>query len=146
MSPEPRCILVTGSSSGLGRAAARLFAEKGWRVVATMRNPEAETPLAGVTGVELVTLDTTDPDRIIEVAAEYGGQVDVVFNNAGYGIGGPLEGFTDAQILRQVNTNLLGAIRMTKAFVPYMRERGSGLFINTTGPPPVWTTRLAFWC
>ena len=131
-SDEKQCILVTGSSSGLGRASASLFAQRGWRVLATMRNPQTETVLTGVAGVELVQLDTTDPDRIAEVAAEYGDQVDVVFNNAGYGIGGPLEGFTDEQILRQLNTNLLGTIRMTKAFVPYLRARGSGLFINTT--------------
>jgi NAD(P)-dependent dehydrogenase (short-subunit alcohol dehydrogenase family) len=132
MAAKQHCILVTGSSSGLGRASASLFAQRGWRVVATMRNPQTETVLTGVAGVELVQLDTTDPDRISEVAAQYGNQVDVVFNNAGYGIGGPLEGFTDEQILRQLNTNLLGTIRMTKAFVPYLRERGSGLFINTT--------------
>lgn len=129
---DKRCILATGSSSGLGRATVSLFAERGWRVVATMRNPRAEAVLAGAAGVELVQLDTTSPERILEVAAEYGHQVDVVFNNAGYGIGGPLEGLTDDQIVRQVSTNLLGTIRMTKAFVPYMRERGSGLFINTS--------------
>jgi NAD(P)-dependent dehydrogenase (short-subunit alcohol dehydrogenase family) len=132
MSLEQRCILVTGSSSGLGRATSSLFAERGWRVLATMRKPEAEEVLAEVPGVELVQLDTTVPSRITEIAAEYGDQVDVVFNNAGYGIGGPLEGLTDDQILRQVTTNLLGTIRMTKAFVPYMRERGSGMFINTS--------------
>ena len=132
MYAEQQCILVTGSSSGLGRASASLFAERGWRVVATMRNPQTETALSGVAGVELVQLDTTEPDRIAEVAAEYGDQVDVVFNNAGYGIGGPLEGLNDEQILRQVNTNLLGTIRMTQAFIPHMRQRGSGLFINTT--------------
>jgi NAD(P)-dependent dehydrogenase (short-subunit alcohol dehydrogenase family) len=90
MTADKRCILVTGSSSGLGRATAMLFAEQGWRVVATMRNARAETVLARAGGVDLVELDTTDPERIIEVAADYGDQVDVVFNNAGYGIGDPL--------------------------------------------------------
>ncbi|HEY2650386.1 MAG TPA: SDR family oxidoreductase [Solirubrobacteraceae bacterium] len=132
MSTENRCILVTGSSSGLGRATALLFAERGWRVVATMRNPQADATLTGLVGVELVQLDTTDPARITDVAREYGDRVNVVFNNAGYGIGGPLEGLTDDQIVRQVNTNLLGTIRVTKAFLPYLRERGSGLFINTS--------------
>ena len=60
------------------------------------------------------------------------GGVDVVFNNAGYGLGGPLEGLTDDQILRMVNTNMLGAIRTTKAFTPHFREKRAGLFINTT--------------
>ena len=60
------------------------------------------------------------------------GPIDVVFNNAGYGMAGPLEAFSEEQILRMVNTNMLGTIRTTKAFVPYFRERKSGLFINTT--------------
>ena len=60
------------------------------------------------------------------------GGVDVVFNNAGYGLAGPLEGLTDDQILRMVNTNMLGAIRTTKAFIPYFRAKRGGLFINTT--------------
>jgi short-subunit dehydrogenase len=60
------------------------------------------------------------------------GGVDVVFNNAGYGLAGALEGLTDEQILRMVNTNILGAIRTTKAFTPHFREKRAGLFINTT--------------
>ena len=71
----------------------------------------------------------------IETVAEQvvaSGGVDVVFNNAGYGLGGPLEGLTDEQLLRMVNTNMLGAIRTTKAFIPYFREKRGGLFINTT--------------
>jgi NAD(P)-dependent dehydrogenase (short-subunit alcohol dehydrogenase family) len=60
------------------------------------------------------------------------GGVDVVFNNAGYGMAGPLEGMTDEQILRMLSTNLMGAIRTTKAFIPHFREKGAGLFINTT--------------
>jgi NAD(P)-dependent dehydrogenase (short-subunit alcohol dehydrogenase family) len=71
----------------------------------------------------------------IQAAAETaiaGGGVDVVFNNAGYGLAGPLEGLTDEQIMRMVNTNMMGTIRTTKAFIPYFRSRRAGLFINTT--------------
>jgi len=60
------------------------------------------------------------------------GGVDVVFNNAGYGLAGALEGLTDEQIVRLVNTNMLGTIRTTKAFLPHFREKRAGLFINTT--------------
>jgi NAD(P)-dependent dehydrogenase (short-subunit alcohol dehydrogenase family) len=129
-----KTIFITGSSSGLGRATAKLFASKGWRVIATMRNPAAETELAGLPGVQLLALDTTDRVQIegaVERAIAMGG-VDVVFNNAGYGLAGPLEGFTDEQIGRMVQTNLMGAIRVTKAFLPHFRERSAGLFINTT--------------
>lgn len=129
-----RAIFITGSSSGLGRATAKLFASKGWKVIATMRNPEKETELNNTSGVTLMALDIANPKQITRVAEEVmaRGSVDVVFNNAGYGLSGPLEGLTDEQITRMVNTNMLGAIRTTKTFVPYFREKRAGLFINTT--------------
>ena len=129
-----RAVFITGSSSGLGRAAAKLFAARGWKVVATMRNPEKERELGALAGVVLLPLDITQPaqiDRAAAAAIREGG-VDVVFNNAGYGMAGPLEGMSDEQILRMVNTNLMGAIRTTKAFIPHFREKRAGLFINTT--------------
>jgi len=134
MSTSQKTIFITGSSSGLGRAAAKLFASKGWKVIATMRAPEKETELTSIPGVKLMALDTTDADQIQRVAQDViaHGRVDVVFNNAGYGMAGPLEGFTDEQIVRMIDTNLMGAIRITKAFVPYFRQKRAGLFINTT--------------
>ena len=128
-----RAVFITGSSSGLGRAAAKLFSARGWKVFATMRNPEKEKELADLAGVVLFPLDITQPAQIERaVAAAISGGVDVVFNNAGYGMAGPLEGMSDEQILRMVNTNLMGAIRTTKAFIRYFREKRAGLFINTT--------------
>lgn len=134
MNISERTIFITGSSSGLGRAAAKLFASKGWKVIATMRTPAKETELGKIRGVAVRALDTTDTQQIISVAQHViaDGGVDVVFNNAGFGMAGPLEGFTDEQIVRMINTNLMGAIRVTKAFVPYFREKRAGLFINTT--------------
>jgi short-subunit dehydrogenase len=75
-----------------------------------------------------------NPHEIESVAKQAvgSGGVDVVFNNAGYGLAGPLEKLTDEQILRMVNTNMLGAIRTTKAFIPHFRQKRAGLFINTT--------------
>jgi NAD(P)-dependent dehydrogenase (short-subunit alcohol dehydrogenase family) len=103
-------------------------------VLATMRRPEAENELAGMAGVKLLALDVTDPAQIGSTVAQAiaAGPVDVVFNNAGYGISGPLEGLTNAQIERSVQTNLMGPIRVTKAFIPHFRHNGRGLFINTT--------------
>ena len=131
---DHKSIFITGSSSGLGRAAAKLFASKGWKVIASMRDPKKEKELGNISGVTLMALDVTDPHEIERVAEQVmaSGGVDVVFNNAGYGLAGPLEGLTDEQILRMVNTNMLGAIRTTKAFVPHFREKRAGLFINTT--------------
>jgi NAD(P)-dependent dehydrogenase (short-subunit alcohol dehydrogenase family) len=129
-----KIIFITGSSSGLGRATAKLFSSKGWKVIATMRNPDKETELDKLAGVVLLPLDVTDPKQIkatVDKAVTMGG-VDVVFNNAGYGMAGPLEGLTDEQIVRMVDTNMMGAIRTTKAFIPYFRERRAGLVINTT--------------
>src|SRR5262245_65400924 len=99
-----------------------------------MRTPSKETELAALPNVVLLALDITDPDQIAEAASRALGRggVDVVFNNAGYGMAGPLEGVTDAQMLRIINTNLVGPIRVTKAFVPYFRAKKGGLFINTT--------------
>ena len=129
-----RTIFITGASSGLGRATAKLFASKGWKVIATMRNPAKEPELDKLLGVVLLPLDVTDSAQIkrtVERVVTTGG-VDVVFNNAGYGLAGPLEGLTDEQIARMVNTNLMGTILTTKAFIPHFRERRAGLFINTT--------------
>ena len=134
MSPNQKTIFITGSSSGLGRATAKLFASKGWKVIATMRNPDKETELDKLTGVVLLPLDVTDPGQIktaVDRVIALGG-ADVVFNNAGYGMAGPLEGLTDEQIVRMIDTNMLGAIRTTKTFLPYFREKRSGLFINTS--------------
>jgi NAD(P)-dependent dehydrogenase (short-subunit alcohol dehydrogenase family) len=131
---DQKTIFITGSSSGLGRAAAKLFASKGWKVIASMRDPKKEKQLGDISGITLMALDVTDPHQIESVAEQVvtPGGVDVVFNNAGYGLAGALEGLTDEQVLRLVNTNMLGTIRTTKAFVPHFREKRSGLFINTT--------------
>ena len=127
-------VLITGSSSGYGLETARHFHDQGWNVIATMRNPEKETELSQRSGLELLPLDVTAPDQIKETAERVVAMngVDVVFNNAGYGLAGPLEGLSDEQIIRMVNTNMMGAIRITKAFLPYFREKRAGLFINTT--------------
>lgn len=129
-----KTIFITGASSGLGKATAKLFQSKGWNVIATMRNPAAETELNTLENVTLLPLDVTNPEQIRNTVAEATGKydIDVVFNNAGYGLVGALEAFSDEQIVRQINTNLLGVIRVTQAFVPYFREKKSGLFITTT--------------
>jgi NAD(P)-dependent dehydrogenase (short-subunit alcohol dehydrogenase family) len=122
-----KTIFITGSSSGLGRAAAKLFASRGWKVIATMRNPQKEVELAKLPGVAVQALDITDRQQIeAAAAAASAGGVDMVFNNAGYGMSGPLEGLTDEQMLRMVYTNLMGPVRTTRAFVPYFRQKKGG--------------------
>ena len=129
-----KTIFITGASTGLGKATAKLFQSKGWNVIATMRNPEKETELNQLDNVTILPLDVTDPEQVKKAVAKATAlhSIDVVFNNAGYGLMGALEAFTDEQILRQINTNLLGVIRITQAFIPHFREKQSGLFISTT--------------
>lgn len=127
-------IFITGASSGLGKATAKLFAARGWNVIATMRHPEHETELPSLPGVHLLPLDVTDPAQITDTVQRAIAlhPVDVVFNNAGYGLMGALEATSDEQLTQQLNTNLLGVIRVTKAFLPHLRARKSGRILSTT--------------
>lgn len=129
-----KTIFITGASTGLGKAAAKLFAAKDWRVIATMRTPEKDTELHLIKNITLLPLDVTNVGEIKKTVekAIASGNIDVVFNNAGYGLAGPFEAITDAQLTRQINTNLLGVMRVTQAFIPYFREKKAGLFITTT--------------
>ena len=129
-----KTIFITGASTGLGKAVAKLFAAKGWKVIATMRKPENEKELTLIDNITLLPLDVTNLAQIKETTqkAIAAGNIDVVFNNAGYGLMGPLESTTDEQLVRQLNTNILGVIRVTQAFIPYFREKQGGLFISTT--------------
>jgi len=129
-----KTILITGASAGLGKSTAKLFQSKGWNVIATMRNAESEKELTQLENVTVLKLDVTDPAQIKETVSKVIGlhSIDVVLNNAGYGLIGALEALTDKQINRQIHTNLLGVIRVTKEFTPYFREKRSGMFINIT--------------
>lgn len=129
-----KTVFITGASSGLGKAAARLFQSKGWNVIATMRSPEKETELNQLENVTLLPLDVTNASHVSEVAEQARAlyPVDVVLNNAGYGLIGPLEALSSEQINQQIHTNLFGVINVTKAFVPHLREKRSGVIINVT--------------
>lgn len=129
-----KTIFITGASAGLGKTTAKLFQSKGWKVIATMRSPEKETELNLLENVILLPLDVTNIEQI-ETTVKYAialGDIDVVFNNAGYGLIGPLESYSEEEIRSQFETNFFGVIWVTKAFIPYFKERKSGLFITTT--------------
>src|ERR1700744_1624 len=98
-----KTIFITGASSGLGKATAKLFSSKGWNVIATMRNPLKETELGRLPNVSLVELDVSNPEQIREAVAGICARmhVDVVLNNAGYALSGPLEASTDEQVIAQ---------------------------------------------
>lgn len=126
-------ILVTGASSGIGKATARLFQDKGWNVIATMRNPESETELKDLENVQLTKLDVLDLNSIEKAIAEgiqKFGKIDVVVNNAGYGAFGPLEAFSRENIIRQFNTNVIGLLDVTRAVLPHFRSNKNGVIVN----------------
>ncbi|MBU2976480.1 SDR family oxidoreductase [Zobellia sp. B3R18] len=129
-----KTIFITGASSGLGKATAKLFAANGWTVIATMRNPEKETELTELLNIHLLKLDINNAKQIAQVAseAEKISPVDVLFNNAAYGLMGAFEGTSDEQLTRQINTNFLGTILVTKSFLPYFRARKGGTIITVT--------------
>lgn len=129
-----KTIFITGASSGLGKASAQLFAARGWNVIATMRSPEQQNGLEQIPNIRSMALDVTDSEQVSQVVQEVTSQyqIDVVFNNAGYGLIGPLETVTDEQLTRQFETNVLGVIRIARAFIPHFRKRRGGLFITTT--------------
>lgn len=129
-----KTIFITGASAGLGKTTAKLFQAKGWKVIATMRTPEKETELNLLENVVLLPLDVTNIEQIGKTVKDAiaMGDIDVVFNNAGYGLIGPLESYTEDEIRSQFETNFFGVIWVTKAFIPYFKERKGGLFITTT--------------
>jgi short-subunit dehydrogenase len=129
-----KTIFITGASSGLGMATAKLFASKGWTVIATMRNPEKETELKQLQNIHLLQLDINNHKQIAEIAseAEKISPIDVLFNTAAYGLMGAFEGTSDEQLALQINTNFLGSILVTKSFLPYLRSRKKGTIITVT--------------
>jgi NADP-dependent 3-hydroxy acid dehydrogenase YdfG len=126
-------VLITGASSGIGKATAKFFQEKGWNVIATMRSPEKETELTQLDNVLVNRLDVLDLDSIqnsIAEGIEKFGKIDVLVNNAGYGAYGPLEAFPRENIVRQFNTNVIGLLDVTRAILPHFRANKDGVVIN----------------
>jgi NAD(P)-dependent dehydrogenase (short-subunit alcohol dehydrogenase family) len=128
-----RTVLITGSSTGIGRATAMRFQSEGWNVVATMRSPQDGSDLAALPQVIVTRLDVTDPDSIaqaVSAATETFGGIDVLVNNAGFGAYGPLEVTSMEMIRRQFDTNVVGLLEVTKAVLPIMRIQGNGVIVN----------------
>jgi NAD(P)-dependent dehydrogenase (short-subunit alcohol dehydrogenase family) len=130
-----KTIVVTGASSGIGKATARLFAERGWNVVAAMRQPEAEKDLVEGDRLKLMPIDVQDPASVraaVAAAVAEFGTIDVWLNNAGYGAFGPVEAGSRAQIQRQFDVNVFGMIECVQAIAPHFRANRGGVLINVS--------------
>lgn len=126
---------ITGSSRGLGRSLTEAVLANGDKVAATARNINSLNDLVEKYPEQIypITLDVTDYAQVhiaVETAINYFGQIDVLVNNAGFGIVGAAEAFTSEQVRSQLETNLYAPIEITRAILPHMRKRGSGRILQ----------------
>ena len=145
----PPTLLITGASSGIGRATALRLAQRGWRVFGTSRNPAR----ADVPGVEMLALDVSDPASIracVDEVLRRAGRIDVLINNAGViGPAAASEELNDAQIRAVFETNYFGVIAVTNAVLPSMRQQRSGRILmigsvaGVASLPPFFATYSA---
>lgn len=130
---QSRTVLITGASTGIGKATALYFQQQGWNVIATMRNPEHGIELQSLERVLVTALDVTRPDSIrqaVQAGMERFQSIDVLVNNAGFGAYGPLEATSMETVRRQFDTNVIGLLEVTKAVLPHFRSRHSGVIVN----------------
>ncbi|MEO0723693.1 MAG: SDR family oxidoreductase [Bacteroidota bacterium] len=130
-----KTILITGSSTGIGKASAKKFQAEGWNVIATMRRPENETELNQLDNVLVTRLDVQDLDSIqaaIDASIQQFGKIDVVLNNAGYGLLGTFESAPREAVQRQYDVNVFGLFDVTRAALPHFRANKQGVFINVS--------------
>ncbi|WP_394748590.1 SDR family oxidoreductase [Spongiimicrobium salis] len=129
---EGKIVLITGGSSGIGKAIGTYLKSKGFRVYGTTRNLEK---YADFTAFELLQLDVGKPESIalaVQQLVEKEGRLDVLVNNAGIGITGPIEETPHEEILKAFDTNFNGPLHMIKAVLPIMRKQGAGRIVNVT--------------
>ncbi|MFH2143246.1 MAG: SDR family oxidoreductase [Bacteroidota bacterium] len=128
-----KTVLITGASSGIGKATSKLFSEKGWNVAATMRKPMEEKELINFKNIKLYQLDVTDQDSIktaIKKVIEDFGNIDAIINNAGYAAIGPFEYAGSDTIRKQFEINVFGLMAVTHEIIPYFIEKKSGTIVN----------------
>ena len=127
-----KVVLITGASTGIGRATAKLLASKGYQVYGGVRSPERVEPLPGV---ELVRIDVRDDASVaagVDVVLRKAGRIDILVNNAGYNLVGAVEETSIEQARALFDTNVFGVLRMIRAVLPTMRRQRSGLMINVS--------------
>jgi NAD(P)-dependent dehydrogenase (short-subunit alcohol dehydrogenase family) len=126
-------VLITGCSTGFGELAALTFADRGHRVVATMRTIGKSAAIAARSDIHQVALDVTDSASVaagVDTAVDHLGGLDVVVNNAGIEVFGAVHLVSDDEVFRQFDTNVTGVIRVCRATVPYLLAGGGGTIVN----------------
>lgn len=132
---KKKTILITGASTGIGYETALYFAEKGWNVAATMRSADRIGGLDLYENIIVLVLDVTDPNSIkaaIKETLNRFGNIDVLYNNAGFALAGAFEACSDPEIREQFDANVFGVMNVTREVLPYFRAKNSGIIINTT--------------
>ncbi|MFB6296367.1 MAG: SDR family oxidoreductase [Halobacteriales archaeon] len=127
-------VLITGCSSGIGRATAAVFHDRGWQVWATSRDPSDVDDLAAA-GCRTAALDVTDDDQVASVVADLvdtEGRIDCLVNNAGYGQEGAVEDVPVERVRAEFDVNVFGVLRTTRRVLPVMREQGTGTVVNVS--------------
>lgn len=127
-----KVVLVTGVSSGIGRATAVKFAERGCRVFGTLRSIATAQPIAGVELVQMDIRDEATVQRGIQEVISKADRIDVLVNSAGVTLLGSVEETSIAEAQSLVDTNVFGVLRTTRAVLPYMRKQGSGRIVNVS--------------
>jgi NAD(P)-dependent dehydrogenase (short-subunit alcohol dehydrogenase family) len=130
MSESARIILITGASSGIGRACAQRLLAQGHRVFGTFRSPPSSGHLEGLEAVRMDVTDDASVHEGVSAVLNAAARIDVVVNNAGYGLAGSVEDSSLEEVRRQFDTNVFGVLRVCQAVLPQMRERGDGLIVN----------------
>jgi NAD(P)-dependent dehydrogenase (short-subunit alcohol dehydrogenase family) len=130
-----KTVLITGTSSGYGKAMAQLFLDRGWNVIATMRRPDASVFGQHPDRLKVLPLDVTDEDSIENAIAAglaaFGG-IDVLVNNAGIGMASIVEATPDSTVREIFETNTFAVFAMCRAIIPQMRRQGRGIIVNVT--------------
>lgn len=135
-----KTVLITGASTGFGKATAELFLARGWNVVATMRTPH------DVPGAFVTPLDVVEPASVqaaVAAGIDRFGRIDVVVNNAGYGLYGVFEQIPDAKLREQLEVNVFGVMNVTRAILPHFRAKRAGSFVNVSSGAGVFGLPMA---
>lgn len=144
-----KTVLITGCSSGIGKTAAYYYAEQGWNVVATMRDVSmgADLAQAGITVLRLDVQDKGSIARAVDQAISRFSRIDVLVNNAGFGLFGVFESIPDEKIRQQFDVNLFGVMDVSRSLLPHFRQNKAGVIVNISSGAGVFTLpMLSLYC